>query len=248
MCFEGEEWEVVSWGAKRLIETMLTKDVSRRPNARELLNDEWLAQCLQHEDAHIVQTTTALQNLKKFHAGCKLRQATLQYIAWQFVSPEDTDSLKRVFIALDSDNDGKLSKEDLEANFRETFPAESEDVERIMSSIDCDGNGYIDFHEFLMATLNWKQILTTEVMENAFKAFDADGNGEIRVRELRAMLEGEQEVDSGVWTEVLQDVDMDGNGAVSFTQIDLEEFKAMVKRASLSFSKDLSLSNLSHFT
>lgn len=117
-------------------------------------------------------------------------------------------------MAMDSDMDGKLSREDLEGNFRELLPTGLDDMTRIMDAMDSDGNGFIEFHEFLTATLNWKRLLTTEVMENAFKAFDKDGNGMIEVEELKFMLQGEQEVENAVWTDVLQEVDCDGDGAV----------------------------------
>ena len=126
----------------------------------------------------------------------------MEYIAWQYAPAEEADALKRVFMAMDSDMDGKLSREDLEVNFRELLPTGLDDLTRIMDTMDCDGNGYIEFHEFLTATLNWKRLLTTEVMESAFRAFDKDGNGMIGVDELKFMLQGEQEVENGVWTDV----------------------------------------------
>lgn len=38
--------------------------------------------------------------------------------------------------------------------------------------IDIDGNGTIDYTEFVMATMNQMTILTTEKLEQAFKMFD----------------------------------------------------------------------------
>lgn len=192
---------------------MLTKSPTNRASARDLLSDPWLNTAV--SESNIAHKSSILRNINNFRAGCKFRQATLEYIAWQYAPAEEADALKRVFMAMDSDMDGKLSREDLEVNFRELLPTGLDDLTRIMDTMDCDGNGYIEFHEFLTATLNWKRLLTTEVMESAFRAFDKDGNGMIGVDELKFMLQGEQEVENGVWTDVLQEVDSDGDGAVS---------------------------------
>lgn len=191
---------------------MFTKSPANRASAKDLLSDSWLNTAV--SEASGVHKSTILRNIKNFRGGCKFRQATLEYIAWQFAPAEEADAIKRIFMAMDSDMDGKLSREDLEVNFQELLPTGLDDLTRIMDTMDCDGSGYIEFHEFLTATLNWKRLLTTEVMESAFKAFDKDGNGRIEVEELKFMLQGDQEVENGVWTDVLQEVDSDGDGAV----------------------------------
>ena len=41
-----------------------------------------------------------------------------------------------------------------------------------MSNIDIDNNGYIDYTEFVLATINKKKLLTRERLELAFAMFD----------------------------------------------------------------------------
>ena len=41
-----------------------------------------------------------------------------------------------------------------------------------MKSVDLDGNGTIDYNEFLAATLNRTKILSKQNLEAAFKMFD----------------------------------------------------------------------------
>jgi Ca2+-binding EF-hand superfamily protein len=41
-----------------------------------------------------------------------------------------------------------------------------------MQSIDLDGNGTIDYNEFLAATLNRSKLLSKQNLEAAFKTFD----------------------------------------------------------------------------
>lgn len=46
------------------------------------------------------------------------------------------------------------------------------EVERIMSTVDIDQNGTIDYSEFIAATINKTKLLTKERMKIAFDHFD----------------------------------------------------------------------------
>ena len=52
-----------------------------------------------------------------------------------------------------------------------TNEAESE-VERIMNLVDTDQSGFIDFTEFIAATIDRRKILSKEKIEAAFNSFD----------------------------------------------------------------------------
>ena len=41
-----------------------------------------------------------------------------------------------------------------------------------MKSVDLDGNGYIDYNEFLTAAVNREKILSKQNLEMTFKSFD----------------------------------------------------------------------------
>jgi calcium-dependent protein kinase len=46
------------------------------------------------------------------------------------------------------------------------------EVDRIMSSVDMDANGAIDYTEFISATINKSKLLTKERLKTAFDHFD----------------------------------------------------------------------------
>lgn len=58
------------------------------------------------------------------------------------------------------------------------------EMDRMFSNIDIDGNGSIDYSEFLMATMNTKNALSEEKLKQAFMMFDADSNGTISAKEI----------------------------------------------------------------
>ena len=48
-----------------------------------------------------------------------------------------------------------------------------------------DGSGEIDYSEWLVATINRKNLLSDEKLKHAFAFFDKDGSGSISTNELK---------------------------------------------------------------
>jgi calcium-dependent protein kinase len=89
----------------------------------------------------------------------------------------------------------------------------------LMVSMDKDGNGYIDYTEFITAAIDKTVILNRDNLLTAFKMLDADNSGMITVDELKAAFDAHGDKDDEVWKEIMQEVDKNGDN-----QISLEEF------------------------
>ncbi|KAK7248233.1 calmodulin [Aureococcus anophagefferens] len=103
-------------------------------------------------------------------------------------------------------------------------PTEAELADMI-NEVDADGNGTIDFPEFLtMMARKMKDTDSEEEILEAFKVFDKGGNGFISAAELRHIMTnlGEKLTDEEV-DEMLREADIDGDG-----QINYEEFVKMM--------------------
>ena len=63
-----------------------------------------------------------------------------------------------------------------------------EEIEDMINEVDLDGNGTIEFDEFMTLMLNKKQggDIDAELMQ-AFKVFDKDQNGKISKEELKTV-------------------------------------------------------------
>jgi Ca2+-binding EF-hand superfamily protein len=67
-------------------------------------------------------------------------------------------------------------------------PTEAE-LQDMVNEVDADGNGTIDFPEFLtMMARKMKDTDSAEEIKEAFKVFDKDGNGYISAAELRHIM------------------------------------------------------------
>ena len=90
--------------------------------------------------------------------------------------------------------------------------AAEEDVQRIMKFIYIDKNGSINFSEFVMTTLNKKNLLSDERLEAVFEIFDKDSNEYIDIDEIMNVLGKGKNLDDRVWKELIVEIDVNCDG------------------------------------
>ncbi|GAA0159165.1 calmodulin-related [Lithospermum erythrorhizon] len=137
------------------------------------------------------------------------------------------DELKQVFDKFDSNKDGKISPDEymaiLKALGRSYFiPKE---VEKIFEVADLNGDGFIDFKEFLEMQQKGGGVRASE-LQSAFRAFDIDGDGKITVDEVFELMKRLGEKHS--WKDcrkMVRAVDTNGDRV-----IDMDEFLNMMTR------------------
>jgi calcium-dependent protein kinase len=91
--------------------------------------------------------------------------------------------------------------------------------------VDTDGSGFIDYSEFVVASMNEKQLLTNDKLEAAFRMFDKDGIGSISVEEIKQVLSFGKHLDDAAVTAIIKQVDENNDGEISY-----EEFSKMMKK------------------
>ncbi|KAF9405635.1 hypothetical protein BGZ94_003433 [Podila epigama] len=133
---------------------------------------------------------------------------------------------REAFSLFDKDSDGTITTKELGTVMRSLGQNPTEaDLQDMVNEVDADGNGTIDFPEFLtMMARKMKDTDSEEEIKEAFKVFDKDGNGFISSAELRHVLTnlGERLTDAEV-DEMIHEVDVDGDG-----QINYDEFVRMM--------------------
>lgn len=84
----------------------------------------------------------------------------------------------------------------------------------MFDKIDLDGNGTIDYTEFVMATINEKQLVTNERLKVAFQMFDKDGSGALSPDEIKDVLCFNSQVDPKEVDKIIADFDENGDGEI----------------------------------
>jgi calmodulin len=96
-------------------------------------------------------------------------------------------------------------------------PTEAE-LHDMINEIDADGNGTVDFPEFLtLMARKMKDVDSEEEIIEAFKVFDKEGNGFISAAELRHIMTnlGEKLTDEEA-DEMIREADVDGDGMINY--------------------------------
>ena len=90
---------------------------------------------------------------------------------------------------------------------------------------DADGNGCLDYGEFVTLSVHLKKIGNDEHLHKAFGYFDRNKSGYIEIDELRESLADDLGPNhEEVINAIIRDVDTDKDGKISF-----DEFVAMMK-------------------
>ena len=142
------------------------------------------------------------------------------------LTDEQIAEFKEAFALFDKDGDGTITTKELGTVMRSLGqnPTEAE-LQDMINEVDADGNGTIDFPEFLnLMARKMKDTDSEEELQEAFKVFDKDGNGTISAAELRHVMTnlGEKLTDEEV-DEMIREADVDGDGEVNY-----EEFVKMM--------------------
>uniref|UniRef100_A0A0A8ZKE8 EF-hand domain-containing protein n=1 Tax=Arundo donax TaxID=35708 RepID=A0A0A8ZKE8_ARUDO len=155
----------------------------------------------------------------------RFKRRALRVIA-DHLSAEEVEDIKEMFKVMDTDNDGIVSYEELKSGIAKfgSHLAESE-VQMLIEAVDTNGRGALDYGEFLAVSLHLQRMANDEHLRRAFLFFDKDGNGYIEPEELQEALLEDGAADSmDIVNDILQEVDTDKDGKISY-----EEFAAMMK-------------------
>ncbi|WOH10491.1 hypothetical protein DCAR_0729960 [Daucus carota subsp. sativus] len=221
--FKREPWPQISDNAKSLVRRMLEPDPKKRLTAKQVLEHPWIQNAKKASNVplgDIVRT-----RLKQFSLMNRFKKKALRVIA-EHLTIEEVEVIRDMFTLMDTDNDGKVTYEELKAGLRKVGSQLAEpEIRMLMDVADVDGNGVLNYGEFVAVTIHLQRMENDEHIRRAFTFFDKDANGYIELDELREALADESgETDDNVLNEIMREVDTDKDGKISY-----DEFVAMMK-------------------
>ncbi|KAE8675721.1 Calcium-dependent protein kinase 3 [Hibiscus syriacus] len=213
--------------AKDLVRKMLRDDPKVRLSAFEVLNHPWMREDDDASDKPL--DISVLTRMKQFSAMNKLKNVALKVIA-ENLSEEEIIGLKEMFKSMDTDNSGTITFEELKAGLPKlgTKLSESE-VRQLMEAADVDGNGTIDYIEFITATMHMNK-MEREDLYTAFQYFDEDNSGFTTMEELEQALRKYNVGDEKTIKDIITEVDTDRDGRINY-----DEFVAMMRKGNTEF-------------
>lgn len=218
--FPTDRWEGISTEAIAMVRGMLAKEPAARLSLAQCIAHPWLVGFTKGEKRGSSKpVANALRNLKKFQMKKQLKQAVLSFMASHCGSPEEETTLTNSFRAMDTNGDGLLSKDELMAAYCTIMSREEAMfvVQRVMSFVDMDGSGFVDYSEFMLAAKNHKMLMTPANLKLAFDLFDQDSNGKISIKEFKQALSSKKIPTSDeMWQELLSQVDANLDGELDF--------------------------------
>ena len=150
----------ISKQALTIVDKLLNKDQKQRLSAEEAIQNPWIQKRMLQDTIDKEVQLKIMNNLRTFRADLKMQQAVLTFMIHQLISAKEMEEQIRMFSKLDVNKDGMLQREELIAGFKEIYgEVQEEEVDEIMALADLNGNGELDYSEWLVATLNRKDMI-----------------------------------------------------------------------------------------
>ncbi|KAL6893671.1 hypothetical protein ACP4OV_007769 [Aristida adscensionis] len=220
---ERQPWPRISPAAKSLVRRMLHMDPAQRPTAQQVLEHPWVQNARRAPNVPLGDVVRA--RLQQFAAMNRLKKKAMRVIA-EHLSVEEVEVIREMFALMDTDRDGRVTLPELKAGLRKVGSKLAEpEMELLMEAADVNGNGYLDYGEFVAVTIHLQRLSNDGHLRTAFLFFDKDSSGYIERAELAdALADDSGTTDDAALDSVLREVDTDKDGRISF-----EEFVAMMK-------------------
>ena len=158
-------------------------------------------------------------------------------ISWLANLQEENDKYHKIFSEIDADTNGYITKQDLKAAMEGyQIPLTEAELDAIYKAMDLESDDRIDYAEFVSAAYDRAQLLTESNLNQAWRIFDKDNDGNITKEEMQLVLTGKnnrtperEELFKQQWEQILAEADLDKDGRICEQEFKLVMLKALEK-------------------
>ena len=221
-----KRWKKASNEVKDLINKLLVLEPEKRLTAFEALRHPWFKVSnsnILYNNISKEEVLNCISNLLNYSIKSKFEELVLAYIVHNLPRPKQAKSCIKLFKLANKNEDGKLLRNELKQTLLNFVSEEFlQNFDDIFSLLDGDNNDYIDYEEFLRATLDRKLLVNERILRLAFRFFDKEKIGVISKDRIMKLFVGTNMTED-VFNNIFDEIDSDKDG-----QIDFNDFKEMM--------------------
>jgi len=221
--FKEGAWQHASNDAKDFIRKLLVPDERKRMSGRKALQHPWIQQRSKLSETPCPKEVA--ESVKRYAEAHRFQKMVRHAMATHLTSSE-LHKLRNTFEHLDTDGVGTISidrlKEVLQKDNSQHNALEGIDL----SHFDLDGDGEVDWQEFVAVVMEDHEMYNEENLEKVFRDLDTDGSGTLCIKEITKLLGNDHEL----VREVLEGLarDRGSQGDASELQMTMPEFTKMM--------------------
>ena len=221
-----DRWLNASKEVKDLINKLLIYEPEKRLTAMDALKHPWFKVTksnMLYNNISKEEVLNYIQNLLSYKIKSKFEELVLAYIVHNMPRPKEAKNAIKLFKLANKNEDGKLLRNELKETLLNFVSEEFlSNYDEIFSLLDGDNNGYIDYEEFLRATLGRKLIVNENVLIFSFRFFDKENTGYISRDKIKSYFIGTK-MSEELFSNIFDEIDRNKDG-----KIDFNEFKEMM--------------------
>ena len=175
--FTPAPFKKVSKNCKDLIRKLLEPKKQYRIKANEALRHPFFTESFNPNSA--MTENKDLNVLKRFinpvKYASKFHEAVIAFLCVNFIPVEEEKILKTVFRYLDKDNKSIINIDSIKQCLEEiNVDISDEELKNLLDSIDENGNGLIEYQEFIRNACDLKKLLNESNLKNVFHSICGD--------------------------------------------------------------------------
>ena len=219
-------WINASNEVKDLINKLLIYEPEKRLSAFDALKHPWFIVSnsnILYNNISKEEVLNYVQNLLNYKINSKFEELVLAYIVHTMPRPKEAKNAIKLFKLANKNEDGKLLRNELKETLLKFVSEEFlSNYDEIFSLLDGDNNDYIDYEEFLRATLDRKLFVNNNALTLAFKFFDKENTGFISRDKIKSYFIRDN-LNEELFSIIFDEIDRNKDG-----KIDFNDFKEMM--------------------